>query len=409
MNSNILSTLLPNSDPDSNALSTLRPNNNSLNNNSINNNSSSNSNTNSGKRRASGVQRILERSKVNLSRSKSELGEQHKKMISHLTKSRNELSEQNKRILASLSSGVGKGKKFIPQGLKIRSNSKDCQDKDHSPVQQRRDLDSVLVNLGINPHDPNSTITSTLKVFKNGANNYQDPDVNIRNTLRCDINSFDLYHNKSNGDRKVENEEDLELEKQLEEGYGEFEFIDDREMTLTRKNDENDKDNLAEEIFDELNKSNTFKRDHYYKPSRPSSAIGGSSTDLYNMKNDWEQKYYSYFKNNSVSTQGLNNEGLYYVPKTIINQENRAQLTKPSYQTRNVECYGTTSRRKLGQSSSNPVKRSSAISRRQRRLSSTSFSGDYSSLTSNYNEKIMLQDEDDGVKDEQNGMMHYRR
>ena len=42
-----------------------------------------------------GVTKIFEKGKASLSRSKSELGEQHKKMISHWKLSKNELTEQN--------------------------------------------------------------------------------------------------------------------------------------------------------------------------------------------------------------------------------------------------------------------------------------------------------------------------
>ena len=63
------------------------------------------------------TQRILEKGRANLQRSKSELGEQHRRMISHLSRSRNELRAQNRRVIASLSSGVERGRRRINRKL----------------------------------------------------------------------------------------------------------------------------------------------------------------------------------------------------------------------------------------------------------------------------------------------------
>ena len=63
------------------------------------------------------VQRILEKGKANLSRSKSELGEQHRKVLSQLTKGKSGITEQNKRLLANITSGMDKGKRFVMPGF----------------------------------------------------------------------------------------------------------------------------------------------------------------------------------------------------------------------------------------------------------------------------------------------------
>ena len=63
------------------------------------------------------VQRILEKGKANLSRSKSELGEQHRKVLSQLTKGKSGITEQNKRLFANITSGMDKGKRFVLPGF----------------------------------------------------------------------------------------------------------------------------------------------------------------------------------------------------------------------------------------------------------------------------------------------------
>ena len=63
------------------------------------------------------VQSILEKGKANLSRSKSELGEQHRKVLSQLNKGKSGITEQNKRFLANITSGMGKGKRFVLPGF----------------------------------------------------------------------------------------------------------------------------------------------------------------------------------------------------------------------------------------------------------------------------------------------------
>ena len=58
------------------------------------------------------VQKIIEKSKANLSRSKSELGEQHRKVLSSIKQGRNEITEQNRRLLANITSGMERSKRL---------------------------------------------------------------------------------------------------------------------------------------------------------------------------------------------------------------------------------------------------------------------------------------------------------
>ena len=69
------------------------------------------------------VQRILEKGKANLSRSKSELGEQHRKVLSQINKGKSGISEQNKRFLANITSGMDRSKRFVLPGFHFSSSS----------------------------------------------------------------------------------------------------------------------------------------------------------------------------------------------------------------------------------------------------------------------------------------------
>ena len=84
------------------------------------------------------VQRILEKGKANLSRSKSELGEQHRKVLSQLTKGKSGITEQNKRFLANITSGMDKGKRFVLPGFSF-GNSNHVKTKE-SPSKEKCQL-----------------------------------------------------------------------------------------------------------------------------------------------------------------------------------------------------------------------------------------------------------------------------
>ncbi len=270
------------------------------------------------------VQKILEKGRVNLIRSKSELGEQHKKMISHLNRSRNELGAQNRKLMASISSGVERSRKKLNKaaakagngslkrrrrqhldeeddgcgtlrpngdGTILNGDEEDEEDEDDedvcgeevdnrdrtddltldlSPMPSRihhhdngatlkgnqpppppctRDLDSMLVDLGINPtyvpapssnRVTSSTITTTSITTTNGRHSSPVPA------------PAPIEHEPS------------PLELRLEEDYGEeFEYMDSGDMTLTRTTveDKTKSDSgFADEVFSELSRSSTFKR-----------------------------------------------------------------------------------------------------------------------------------------------------
>ena len=69
------------------------------------------------------VQKIFEKGKANLSRSKSELGEQHRKVLSQINKGKSGITEQNRRLLANISSGMDKSKRFVLPGFNFSSSS----------------------------------------------------------------------------------------------------------------------------------------------------------------------------------------------------------------------------------------------------------------------------------------------
>ena len=413
------------------------------------------------------MQKILEKGKVNLSRSKSELGEQHKKMISHLTKGRSEISEQNRKLMASLSKG---GAKLIPQSLQgmmmmSKNNGEqnphqhELEEDEVGPVEKfktppmaitasdtatltpsSRNLDSVLMDLGINPTDPSSTLVSTVKAFHNNSSNN-----NCDNTILTTNgnNGYGSKKTSSVADNHINHEENhedepeeetietLPLEKHLEEGYGEFDFIDERELTLTRmydvgevlennnqKQQSNNKPtlrttqqpqppqhNLAEEIFDELSKSSTFKRNPNFQPATTTTTatkkkiLRPTSGDILSLCNglnlggndDTVQKPpppppYDRSKapfNLGEDFQPLRRRDLHASASRLANSSKwRDSYNGGSSGSGNLfntttcpsptSFYATTSRRKQA-----------LRQRRQRRLSSSSFSGTYSSSGNN--------------------------
>ena len=253
------------------------------------------------------MQKLLEKGKVNLSRSKSELGEQHKRMISHLSRGKTEISEQNKRILANLSH---KGRRLISStSTRPKSNSSwttpannDLRTEllSQSSPAPTRDIDRILFDLGINP---NFSPSSPKKQSNPTGNDNRSPD-------DC--------------------EETSHLEKHLVAGYGEFDFIDGKDLIISsgdahpREGD----NNFADEVFEELSKSGTFKRNQH---------------DMWSNAGD-------------VSTI-------------------KVKKDRPSWSPDAETFYATTSRSALR-------RKKLMEEKRQRRLSSSSFSGDYGSSSS---------------------------
>ena len=181
----------------------------------------------------------MEKGKASLSRSKSELGEQHKKMISHWSKSKNELSEQNKKIL----------------------------NKFRQKKENENDLDGLMKNLGLDVMN---------------AKRAQERNENLMSTS--------LYSTSNN------------LEKTLENDYGEFEYIDEG-ATLTRtlgtngeSKDQHRKSmfSFSDEVFDELEKSGTLK-----KPTQNTEV----QTPIYETYGAWRARNQrrNYYNNNSVT------------------------------------------------------------------------------------------------------------
>ena len=113
------------------------------------------------------VQRIFEKGKANLSRSKSELGEQHRKVLSQINKGKSGITEQNRRFLANITSGMDKSKRFVLPGFNFSSstNTKHKQS-------QNEDVE-------------NSSLEGTqesLVIAQNSIVQTQRPDVNIKKT-----------------------------------------------------------------------------------------------------------------------------------------------------------------------------------------------------------------------------------
>ena len=274
---------------------------------------------------------MLEKGKENLSRSKSELGEQHRKMISHLSRGRSEIQEQNKRILARVTMGVEKSKKLIPQGLsknkaemgtadgtgKAAAGSADGTGKaatglvattasisgssqtpttassgmtrltmtgrqtsskmistltgrkdSRSPQPIGKDLDSILLDLGINPDTFNVSNNANSDTLRPDPPSYDMANGTLKAGVSPTNNNGGYCDNRplsASYDTSVPSDlSSLPLERHLEEGYGEFDFIDDKDMTLTRiappPPPPPKEDNFSEEIFNELRNSNNFNK-----------------------------------------------------------------------------------------------------------------------------------------------------
>ena len=94
------------------------------------------------------VQRILEKGKANLSRSKSELGEQHRKVLSQLSKGKSEITEQNRRILANITSGMDKGKRFMLPGFGFTNSSSSSSKSKEAGCEENRSFPAEEITTG---------------------------------------------------------------------------------------------------------------------------------------------------------------------------------------------------------------------------------------------------------------------
>jgi len=260
----------------------------------------------SGRRR---VQRMLEKSKASLSRSKSELGEQHRRVAAHLSRGHKELSEQNRKLLANISS---RGKRLLrnPSKKNFRSSTEsldqDDDDGGFSPPRPSSAASPALVSAHRTHSAPTKSSTPSPSLVPRSAATVRRAPISTSapsdssSDVLLDLDSMllDLGIDPNFGSPTAENDiegtgtirparphtgsqrlsprpvrqnrESSQLERRLEEGYGEFDFIDDRD-TLIRdnrskfnedhifKNNDfyNDTNNdLASQIFSELRRSN---------------------------------------------------------------------------------------------------------------------------------------------------------
>lgn len=349
------------------------------------------------------MQKMIEKSKLNLSRSKSELGEQHKRMISHLTRGKSELSEQNKRILASLSSGMERGRrKFIPQGLKYRVNGRvsrrdgggslstsptsgpggdqennrlrDLMGNNLGPKGQRysstSNLDSVLRDLGIDPNfepfvDPTIHKSATLKFVPPTPTTAMKMN---NNTLHSNNNCDTLLLPDSAISDSPEASSGIEqcLQERIQGGLASFDYIDDRELTLTREPAEKpsqNREDFVSEVFDELSQSSTFKRGLPVPNLRPAPISPTQRSAPLNAY-DWYNSLVKTGRSRSRSRSSSRQSSFDEPPSSSINQyqpESKGEMaSNPGFSTL-----------------ATPESKRKAIlsERRQRRLSSSSFSG----------------------------------
>ena len=210
--------------------------------------------------------KILEKSRASLSRSKSELGEQHKKMISHLTRGKTEISETNKKLLANLSKKLKNKSADAPTSADVTGRAAPADDNN---------IDGLMKNLGI------------------------------------------LENNDNDNDNKG-------LELKLENDYGEFEFIDEG-GTLTRTLKTNGESlaehrksmfSFSEEVFDELEKAGTLKntaekpKDQVYetygawrqRKLSSSSNFGATNSSSCSKTTGYVSQYYYHYNNNNSCT-----------------------------------------------------------------------------------------------------------
>ena len=295
------------------------------------------------------VQKFLEKGKASLSRSKSELGEQHKKMISHLSKSRNEITEQNKKLLANLSTrkfnlstsgstngkassnGSSKsppssnyepdesiGKTYLPvtngreeKKSESRQNGHSTSSKLHPDLEAdlSKDLDGFMKNFGIDVTMSSSGVSK--------QNNYNG-------SSRSQSSMSQSMYTTQPLESSTTNNHFHDLERHLENDYGEFEYIDEAgTLTRTLKTngesvncDEHRKSmfSFSDEVFDELEKTGTLKLNvNASTPLKsnksPTSSLSKnnredlSTTDVYDMQH--QQHQHQHLKHLSIDPETL--------------------------------------------------------------------------------------------------------
>ena len=308
------------------------------------------------------VQKFLEKGKASLSRSKSELGEQHKKMISHLSKSRNEITEQNKKLLANLStrkfnlsasgSSNGKassngssksppssnyepeepmGKPYQPvtngreeKKSESRQNGHSTSSKLHPDLEAdlSKDLDGFMKNFGIDVSMSNSSSVSKQNNYNGSSRSQSSMSQSMYATQPLESSTTNNHFH--------------DLERHLENDYGEFEYIDEAgTLTRTLKTngesvncDEHRKSmfSFSDEVFDELEKTGTLKLNveastPLKSNKSPTTSLSknnhedlSSTTDVYDTQHQQQQQpstdiYETYGAWRQRKYSGSNNSG----------------------------------------------------------------------------------------------------
>ena len=232
----------------------------------------------------------LSRSKSSLSRSKSELGEQHKKMISNWSRAgKNHFANienkfKRKTSITSTDGQVNTTTSTAKRGSSRKDSLSNHIESNGSPTENGRknnenDLDGLMKNLGLdvmnakrsadrvpvipNYSDRDSQQNDNGHLMISDQNNLMMSDVTIMST------SLLGGLGQQNGQIFGQNSQN-QLEKHLENDYGEFEFIDEA-ATLTRtvktngetvNTDDHRKSmfSFSDEVFDELEKSGTLRK-----------------------------------------------------------------------------------------------------------------------------------------------------
>ena len=324
------------------------------------------------------VQKFLEKGKASLSRSKSELGEQHKKMISHLSKSRNEITEQNKKLLANLStrkfnlstsgSSNGKassngssksppssnyepeepmGKPYQPvtngreeKKSESRQNGHSSSSKLHPDLEAdlSKDLDGFMKNFGIDVSMSSSSSVSKQNNYNGSSRSQSSMSQSMYATQPLESSTTNNHFH--------------DLERHLENDYGEFEYIDEAgTLTRTLKTngesvncDEHRKSmfSFSDEVFDELEKTGTLKLNveastPLKSNKSPTTSLSknnheelSSATDVYDTQHQQQQQpstdiYETYGAWRQRKYSGSNNSG--YVSQYYSYNNNNTSAT----------------------------------------------------------------------------------
>ena len=294
------------------------------------------------------VVKILEKGKASLSRSKSELGEQHKKMISHWSRaSKNHFANIENKFKRKTSvtsadglerSGSDRSKnsssKIIQPEMSNGINNSGAENNGQSRMMNsnENDLDGLMKNLGLDvmnakravervPVIPNYSDHHRNETVHQNDNGHLMISTDQNNLMMSDetIMSTSLLGSGLNGQNSGLNGQN-QLEKHLENDYGEFEFIDEA-ATLTRTlktngetvhTDDHRKSmfSFSDEVFDELEKSGTLHK-----------VVEGNTTDGATL--DFNQTYETY---GAWRQRNKQKQGLHYNNNNSVTNNTSAKL-----------------------------------------------------------------------------------